>query len=150
MNFKDRFLRLLEADAPVAPVNPAPTAAVDPKTVDPVLSANPEDEKAAFSAALDKGTSPSDYNVPHPASKSDEQKQQQIEELKQWIATIDDFIEFLNAPKDTSIQVRLHTAGCDTMFDDIARSEKKKISRLAADLSSLSESFKGYLISANA
>jgi hypothetical protein len=35
------------------------------------------------------------------------------------------------------------------MFEDIARSEKKKIARLAAELSSLSESLKGYLISSN-
>jgi hypothetical protein len=35
------------------------------------------------------------------------------------------------------------------MFEDIARSEKKKIARLAADLGTLSQSLKGYLASAN-
>jgi len=47
------------------------------------------------------------------------------------------------------MQVQLHTAPCDSTFEDIARSEKKKIARLAAELSSLSESLKGYLISSD-
>ncbi len=141
MKYEDRVITLLERDSKEAVTNP-PT--------DPVLSAGPEEEQQALQGTLDHGTRASQYNVPMPASKADEQKYEQIEELKQWISTIDEFIEFLNAPTANSIQARLHTAGCDTMFDDIARSEKKKISRLAADLSSLSESMKGYLISAHA
>ena len=81
--------------------------------------------------------------------KSDVEKQRQVAELKNWISEIDNFIEMLNAPKPTSMQSKLHSAQCDTMFDDIARSEKKKIARLAAELSALSESLKGYLISSN-
>ena len=105
---------------------------------------------ADMHATLDKGTNPHDYDVPVPQSlQSDESKMQQISDLKTWIAAIDNFIELLNAPNPTSIQTKLHSAGCDTMFDDIARSEKKKIARLAAELSSLSESLKGYLISSN-
>ena len=140
MKFADRFLVVLEKEVGLTP---------DP-VQDPVLQADRPQEQEAMAKTLDHGTKASQYNVPMPASKADEQKYQQIEELKQWISTIDDFIEFLNAPTENSIQARLHTAGCDTMFDDIARSEKKKIARLAADLSSLSESMKGYLISAHA
>ena len=76
-------------------------------------------------------------------------KAAQVAGLKEWISMIDDFIDYLNAPNPNSIQSKLHAAGCDTMYDDIARSEKKKIARLAAELSSLSESLKGYLISSN-
>ena len=72
-----------------------------------------------------------------------------IQKLKEWIVQIDEFIRYLNGTDPSSMQVQLHSAACDSIFEDIARSEKKKISRLAAELSSLSESLKGYLISAN-
>jgi hypothetical protein len=84
-----------------------------------------------------------------PANLSAETKAQEISDLKMWISDIDNFIELLNSPTAGSIQTKLHSAGCDTLFSDIARSEKKKIARLAAELSSLSESLKGYLISSN-
>jgi len=141
MNFAERFITILEQESPEDQSLPAH---------DSLLDADRSQDQAAMGNTLDAGTNPGDYNVPHPASKADEQKYIQIEELKSWIKTIDDFIEFLNAPQDGSMQVRLHTAGCDTLFDDIARSEKKKIARLAAELSGLSESLKGYLISAHA
>ena len=98
---------------------------------------------------VDKGVTPEDYDVPAPPPEIDTIKRNQIEELKSWISKIDNFVEFLNAPKPTSIQSKLHSAPCETLFDDIARSEKKKISRLAAELSTLAESLKGYLISSN-
>ena len=141
MKYHDRFITILEQDAPVAPE-------ATPNTAPAVPSGDAE--KAAMAATLDKGTNAADYDVPVPRSlQTDESKMQQINDLKEWISTIDNFIDYLNAPKPTSIQSKLHSAGCDTMFDDIARSEKKKISRLAAELSSLSESLKGYLISSN-
>ena len=146
MNFQQRFVGLL-SEADMVPAAPTPQQEVGERDL---LDASPADDQNAMAGTIDPGHSPDEYSVPHPASKADEQKHVQIEELKTWIKTIDGFIEFLNAPRDTSIQVRLHTAGCDTLFDDIARSEKKKIARLAAELSGLSESLKGYLISAHA
>ena len=135
MKFRNRFVTLLEQD--------------DEQIIDPTLSASPEDERNAMAGTLDKNATPTDYDVPAPMPKSDVEKQRQVAELKNWISEIDNFIEMLNAPKPTSMQSKLHSAQCDTMFDDIARSEKKKIARLAAELSALSESLKGYLISSN-
>lgn len=144
MKFHDRFLMVLEQDAVEAANNQ--NTAVAPG-VDPGATA----EQQAMADTLDKGIKPEDFDVPIPSSAiSDAQKHEQINELKEWIAKIDNFIDFLNSPTPHSIQSKLHVAGCDTLFDSIARSEKKKISRLAAELSSLSESMKGYLISAHA
>jgi len=70
----------------------------------------------------------------------------QLSELQSWITKIDEFTNYLNGVNDQSIQSKLHTAGCDSLFEKIARSETKKIARVAVDLSSLAESLKGYLI----
>ena len=136
MKYSKRFITLLEQEIDV--------------DIDPVIAASPEDDRDAMSNTLDRGVTADEYDIPQPAPKQDTVKQEQVQELKQWITKIDDFINYLNAPNRESIQTKLHSAQCDTMFDDIARSEKKKISRLAADLSTLSESLKGYLISSNA
>jgi len=72
--------------------------------------------------------------------------QHQLSELQTWIVEIEKFIEYLNGVNDTSVQSKLHKAGCDSLYEKIARSETKKIARVAVDLSSLVESFKGYLI----
>jgi hypothetical protein len=141
MKFYDRFIKVLEQDAAGADV-PDETA---------TTAAGPEAEQAAMASTVDKGTNIKDYDVPVPKSlQTDQAKAAQVAGLKEWISTIDDFIDYLNAPNPNSIQSKLHAAGCDTMYDDIARSEKKKIARLAAELSSLAESLKGYLISSNA
>lgn len=146
MKFHDHFLMVLEQDA-VAAVPQDAAAGATPE----IANAGSETaERKAMADTLDKGTRPEDFDVPVPSSAiSDAQKHEQISELKTWIATIDNFIDFLNSPTPHSLQSKLHAAGCDTLFDSIARSEKKKISRLAAELSSLSESMKGYLISAH-
>ena len=68
--------------------------------------------------------------------------------IQGWITQIQEFNEFLNGLGSTSMQAQLNNADCDTLFADISRSETKKISRIAQDLSALSESFKGYLLSA--
>ena len=130
-NFVDRFYALLEADENEAPV------------------AQPETDKEAMAASLDTAK-PEDFDVQGGREQvQDHRKAEQIQKLKGWISKIDEFIGFLNSTDASSMQVQLHTAACDSIFEDIARSEKKKIARLAAELSSLSESLKGYLISAN-
>jgi hypothetical protein len=75
-----------------------------------------------------------------------ESQTQQLAELQSWIGEIDKFIDYLNGVNSNSLQSKLHSAGCDSMFEKIARSETKKIARVAVDLSSLAESLKGYLI----
>lgn len=107
----------------------------------------PVTDKEAMAAKLDSAK-PEDFNVNAPVvTDTQKVKLEQISELKGWINRIDEFIEYLNGTNGGSIQMKLHAAVCESLFEDIARSEKKKIARLAAELSSLSESFKGYLIS---
>lgn len=80
------------------------------------------------------------------------QKQQNdntISSLQAWIGQVESFINFLNGLDDGSINAQINKADCDSIMADIQRSESKKISRLAQDLSSLSESLKQYLIVSN-
>ena len=64
--------------------------------------------------------------------------------------TIEQFNTFLNGVDDQSLQAQLNNADCDTLFNGISKSETKKISRIAQDLSALVESLKGYLLSSDA
>lgn len=108
-------------------------------------------DREAMASGLDAGTAPEDYDVQAPQlSTKDVLKQSydmQAAELQQWITQIDDFVQYINGDTDVSIQSKLHNATCDTMFEKIASSESKKISRVASELSALVQSFKGYLIS---
>lgn len=133
-NFHDKFLQLFEQDA--SPINIAPD--------------DMSPDRAAMANTLDKGVTPEQYDVPAPRGNIDvEQKEQQLAELKEWISKIDNFIDFLNAPNEASMQSKLHAAHCKSLFESIAGSEKKKISRMAADLGSFNQTLKGYLIGAN-
>jgi len=129
--FKSRFNFVLEADDAAAVVAP-------------------DSDKEAMAQTLNTAK-PEDFDVQaaERQKKVDHVKIGQITTLNEWIKQIDQFIEFLNGTESNSIQMQLHSASCDSMFESIARSEKKKIARLAADLGSLNASFKGYLISAN-
>jgi uncharacterized membrane protein YukC len=134
MLFKSRFDYILEADnEPAADQNTAPTT-----------------DKAAMAQTLDTAQ-PSDFDVQatERQKRVDHTKIQQINTLSEWIKKIDEFIVFLNDTSSNSMQIQLHAAPCESMFESIARSEKKKISRLAADLGNLGQSLKGYLASAN-
>lgn len=126
--FESKFFNILEADEAQAPAS----------------------DKDAMAQTLQTAT-PQDFDVQagEREKRVDQEKINQITKLKEWVGHIDQFITYLNGTDATSIQMQLHAAPCETIFEDIARSEKKKIARLAAELSSLSESLKGYLISAN-
>lgn len=131
--FEKRFNTILEADA-----TPMPE----------MQDGAPGNDREAMAQTL-KTTKPEDYDVqaPHGGGELEREKEHQQVELGKWVQDIDKFIAFLNGTDGGSIQAKLHAARCDSIFEDIARSEKKKISRIAAELSALSESFKGYLIS---
>ena len=70
----------------------------------------------------------------------------QTAELQSWIAEIEGFKNYLNGTDNDSLQKKINGAECDTLFNEISRSETKKISRIAQDLSALVESLKGYLL----
>jgi len=119
----------------------------------------PATDKEAMQAELDKGSTPEDFGAKElPANPDRDNVRQakqanmsvQLNQLKTWVEEIDKFTTYLNGVNSESIQTQLHQAGCDSLFEKIARSETKKIARVAVDLSSLSESFKGYLIAGSA
>jgi hypothetical protein len=134
-SFKSKFNYILEADAAPAPEE------------SPVV---PASDKEAMAQQLDTAK-PADFDVKaaERQTRVDHVKINQINTLNEWITQIDAFVLFLNDTNSESIQIQLHSAPCDSMFENIARSEKKRISRLAADLGTLGQNFKGYLASAN-
>jgi len=126
--FEKRFFSLLEQDEQEAPVTDA----------------------AAMETQLDKGTDPAALDVEAPqqvdqarASHNAAQKKT----LATWIGEIAKFIDFLNGTNGNSVQSQLAASSCDTLFEKISNSEKKRIARVAMELSSFNESLKGYLIS---
>jgi hypothetical protein len=131
--YEKYFKTLLEQDEPsVAPIN-----------------VTPENEANAMAAELDSGTSPqafdSDAGQVEVIRKESLAKQKKI--LADWVAEVEKFVEYINGVNTTSVQAQLHNAGCDSLFEKIASSEHRRISRIAVELSGLSEAFKGYLIS---
>tara|TARA_B100001559_G_C16478086_1_gene612382 strand:- start:1456 stop:1872 length:417 start_codon:yes stop_codon:yes gene_type:complete len=131
--FEKKFKTLLEQEvaAPAeAPVD-APVAAAEP-------GMTPDETTAAVV----------DDTAGNPAlNYKKEITAQMTGQIEGYIGKIGEFNEFLNGMGGESLQSQLNNADCDTIFNDIARSETKKISRIAQDLSGLIESLKGYLLS---
>ena len=128
--FQNKFVRLLEQDD-----------VVDRST----------DDTQAFQAGLDDNTNPEEFNdVPdNPVAKFQaQQTANTITTLQTWVSEVETFVEYLNGLDDTSMNSQLNRTDCDSILADVQRSESKKISRLAQDLSSLSESLKQYLLAA--
>ena len=75
-----------------------------------------------------------------------QQSERTIQTITTWIGEVENFIDYLNGTEESSINAQLNAADCDSLLTDIQRSESKKISRLAQDLSSLGESLKQYLL----
>jgi hypothetical protein len=112
------------------------------------IDAVPEDEAGAMAAELDAGTPPEAFDGAsgqvEVIRKESLAKQKNI--LASWISEIERFVEYVNGVNQTSMQGQLHNAGCDTLFEKIASSEHRRISRIAVELSGLAEALKGYLI----
>ena len=139
--FEKKFAMLLEAPGDVPPTAPedmvAPADDMVPAAVEPTTDAE-------TAGALGQVATPDNPALNYKR----EQKTQMTSTIQQWITQIQEFNEFLNGLEGQSMQAQLNNADCDTLFADISRSETKKISRIAQDLSALTESFKGYLLSA--
>jgi hypothetical protein len=137
--FKNRFNTILEQE-----------------TKEPVEELPPTPEEA-LKAELDPGTDPAALGAsPVGVASTDtiaNAKQEafvtQIAELDQWVAKIQEFVDFLNDPGPNSVQTKLHDAVCDSMFEKIASSEHKKIARIAVELSGLVQSLNGFKIAGN-
>lgn len=141
--FESRFKKILSEEPEVAPA-PAPEVAAEPGLTP---------DQAAMQSTLDQGSEMSDFNVNAPSMEADrlntQSAQQMFLKLGEWVHTIDEFVEFLNGTGPESMQSILHSSQPDTIFEKVANSQTKKISRSAMDLSSLSEALKGYLVTAN-
>lgn len=110
-----------------------------------------EDPSAEGDLGLDQGTPQDTFNdVPDNPAVALRQQQygQTMDTLRQWVGEVEGWVERLNGLEGDSINAQLNKADCDSIMADVGRSESKKISRLAQDLSSLSESLKQYLLSA--
>lgn len=117
---------------------------------DPTLPV-PDDESSEIEAATDTLETNTDINSfgapdnPEIALKK-QQSEKTIHILNTWIGEVENFIDYLNGTDEGSINFTINSADCDSILTDIQRSESKKISRLAQDLSSLGESLKQYLL----
>ena len=133
-SFKNRFVNLLEQDSkePVEELPPTPEEALKAEL-------DPETDPAALGAAP---INP-DQDIEGAKAVAHET---QAAEVEGWIAKINEFVSFLNDPTGPSINNKLHDAGCDSMFEKIASSETKRISRIAVELSGLIQSLNGFLI----
>lgn len=129
--FKNVFTTLLEQEEEIVP---------------PVDS--PEGENP-LEGELEPGTTPEQLgaNV-EPGQDIESLKQQSVEsqkaELDTWISKLEEFKNFINDPKSDSIQVKLQNASCDSLFEKIANSEHKRLSRVAMEISAIIEAFRGY------
>jgi hypothetical protein len=122
-----------------------------------VLNEDDEADKVAFEASLDQDTDASEFDVDatpdqessdaaaEAAKASARHAVEMRAQLEDWIAQMDEFLEYLNGQEPGSIQSRLSHAEPDTIFDRMKQSEQRKIARVATELASLAESFRGYL-----
>ena len=123
-----------------------------------VLSEADEDltDAEAFEDALDADTDPAEFDAETPdiadaddaamraAQASSDLALQMKQELEGWVSEMDSFLQKLNG-QEGSIQSVLANAEADTIFDRMKQSEQRKITRVATELASLAESFRGYL-----
>lgn len=112
---------------------------------------SPIDDKEAFSASLDADTPAGAFDdVPsNPVAEFEaSQKANAVSVLSTWVGNVEGFIEQLNGLDPSSMNAQLHRTDCGSILSDVSRSESKKISRIAQDLSSLGESLKQYLLTA--
>jgi hypothetical protein len=132
--YEKLFTTLLEQDE-VEPVAPVPEITTDP-------------EAEAMKAELDADTAPESFDADtgqvEIIRKESLAKQKKI--LADWVSEVERFLEYVNGVTENSIQAQLHNTGCDTLFEKIASSEHRRISRIAVELSGLAEALKGYLI----
>tara|TARA_R110002167_G_scaffold77052_1_gene214284 strand:- start:11738 stop:12169 length:432 start_codon:yes stop_codon:yes gene_type:complete len=116
------------------------------------------EEERAFDAELDNDTDAEDFDtdlevdevtagedpVVQAAKAQSAAAEQMRGELTSWITEMDTFLSFLNG-ESNSIQTALAQSESDTIFDRMKQSEQRKIARVATELASLAESFRGYL-----
>jgi hypothetical protein len=108
----------------------------------------PDIEARAVADTMDDPAMAQELSVPDnpEIALKRQQSAKTITTITTWIGEVENFIDYLNGTDSLSINAQLNAADCDSLLTDIQRSESKKISRLAQDLSSLGESLKQYLL----
>ena len=124
-----------------------------PEPVQPEAGSELSDSDA-MAQTLDKGTNPADFDTDAGAAAdhmvaTSKMQANMVASLKNWISQLEQFSTFLNGTDDNSLQSKLKNCVPDTLFDKIRVAETKKIARVAMEISSLNEMFKGYLASSN-
>ena len=121
---------------------------------EPELDVKPDEmgDEEAFNASLDDGTNPEDFDTAAPSgapaiSPEEKTRSNQVQQVGNWIEKLTDFTAYLNGVDNNSMQKLLNDAEEGSLFANIARGETKRIARLAQELSALSESLKGYMLS---
>ena len=124
-----------------------------PEPVQPEAGSELSDSDA-MAQTLDKGTNPADFDADAGAAAdhmvaTSKMQANMVASLKNWISQLEQFSTFLNGTDDNSLQSKLKNCVPDTLFDKIRVAETKEIARVAMEISSLNEMFKGYLASSN-
>jgi hypothetical protein len=116
--------------------------------LDPVVNLPEEDEEQAVADTLDDTETSNQIQIPDnpEIALRKQQSERTIQTLSTWIGEVENFIDYLNGTEEGSINYTLNSSDCDSLLTDVQRSESKKISRLAQDLSSLGEALKQYLL----
>jgi len=114
----------------------------------PVVNLPEEEEEQAVADTLDDIKTSNQIQIPDnpEIALRKQQSERTIQTLATWIGEVENFIDYLNGTEEGSINYTLNSSDCDRLMTEVQRSESKKISRLAQDLSSLGEALKQYLL----
>lgn len=124
-----------------------------------IITEQPDLDRAAMEATLDKDTNPEDFDVDPLDQDTDNvddihskavqavnsHNAAMISKIKGWVDNLDEFVHKLNSQEKDSIQSTLARAEPDTILDKMKQSEQRKIARVATEIAGLAESFRGYL-----
>ena len=138
MNYFEKQFRVLLQEPEITDLD-VPAVSDAPEAPAPIDAASDDVSSGTMDAIDDEQDNPG-------VSWRKDQNTAQRGTIESWVGRVGEFVEFLNGTEG-SIQRQLADADCDTMFNDVSRSETKKITRIAQDLSALEQSLKGYLIS---
>ena len=100
----------------------------------------------AFDASMEPGTDPETFSV-EPGAPGYAQKY--VEKAKTWIAHIDEFSDFVNGTESDSLNKQFIDLDYEgSPFEGISKASHT-LTRIAEDLAALTETVKGYIITAD-
>jgi len=104
------------------------------------------DDQAAFDAAMDDETDPSTFSVEPQAPGF---KSKYIDKAKTWIKKIEQFSDWVNGMETDSLNKSFNDLDYEgSPFEGISR-DSHTLTKIAEDLAALSETIKGYILSAD-